>query len=169
MNQLMLFFLLFGLANAQYVQPVWFERIMAEGNAIGENVQRCFKREDVPPIPGIRCARRPKTCYFGTQTCPGGLPHPITRCGCPGSPDRFWECAPAPCPNDGPDPPAVNVDLTLESNDVDIFPGYTGGLEPAGSVKVKFYEDDSMLFSYDMSGLPRNCIDCAVSIHAGTF
>lgn len=77
---------------------------------------------------------------------------------------------PDPGPNPGPitDPnPAPAIDLTLEASDFDIFPGFTGNLEPAGSVKVKFFDDDSMQFSYDMSGLNVDCIECGVSIHTG--
>lgn len=60
-------------------------------------------------------------------------------------------------------------DLQLESYNFDKYPGYVGSLEPAGSVKVNFLPDESMLFAYDMAGLPSNCVDCGVHIHTGTL
>lgn len=60
-------------------------------------------------------------------------------------------------------------DLQLESFNIDRYPGYAGDLSPAGSVKVNFLADESMLFSYDMAGLPADCIDCGVHIHTGTY
>lgn len=59
------------------------------------------------------------------------------------------------------------TDTTLESIDLDIYPGYQGSLEPVGSVKANFQQDDSMVVSYDMAGLPANCEKCGIHIHTG--
>lgn len=164
MLALSLIFLLPVMANGQYIQPPWYDRIKAEFDAVGdEEVRRCFKRGDVPPQEGARCARNQKTCFFGTQSCPNGLLHPVTKCDCPGSPNNQWSCAQQACPT------GVDADTTLESNNLGRYPGYPGTLTPAGSVKVKFFEDESMQFSYDVSGLPANCDRCGVHIHTGKF
>lgn len=60
-------------------------------------------------------------------------------------------------------------DMMLMSDNIDIFPGYTGGFEPVGSVKVNFLQNETMLFSYDMAGLPSDCVECGVHIHSGEY
>lgn len=62
-----------------------------------------------------------------------------------------------------------NTDTTLESDNIGIYPGYAGSLKPVGSVKANFLQVNSMLFSYDMAGLPASCDKCGVHIHAGEF
>lgn len=171
MLALSLSFLLLVLVNGGYVRPPWYDRIKAEFDAVGkENVKRCFKREDVPPTVGDICAESQKTCFFGTQTCTNGLLHPVTKCVCPGKPNTQWGCAPEECPPDnGGRSGSLPSETTLESNNIDLYPGYSGALRPVGSVKVNFFKDNSMQFSYDMSGLPANCDKCGVHIHTGEF
>lgn len=59
------------------------------------------------------------------------------------------------------------LETTLEGDSIDVFPGYDGSLAPAGSVKADFHEDNSLLLSYDIAGLPANCIECGISIQTG--
>jgi hypothetical protein len=47
------------------------------------------------------------------------------------------------------------------------YPGYSGPLEPSGSVKVHFFSDDSFTFSFHASGLSPDCVQCGVHIHEG--
>lgn len=99
MYSLLLSFLcLIALVSGQYIQPPWFNRIRGDFEASGQGpVRRCFKRDDVPPVPGVRCAENRKMCFFGTQTCPDGDLNPVTQCMCPGRPDNEWSCAPFSC------------------------------------------------------------------------
>lgn len=72
--------------------PVWWDLVAP--NFIGNNLKRCYKRNDTPPEQGSRCALRPKTCYFQTQECPGLGASPLIRCVCDA---RIWECLPVRC------------------------------------------------------------------------
>lgn len=83
---------------------LWWKRLME--NFAGTRLKRCFKRNDTPPTEGVRCARRPKTCFFGTQDCPNGVgPHPVTRCFCSGRDgEQVWRCGEAACPDLPTDP-----------------------------------------------------------------
>lgn len=84
-------------ASAQYVRPLWYDRLEEEDDS--GLLKRCFKRQGVPPQQGRRCARRPKLCYFGTQDCDGVGAHPETRCFCDGhAGSRTWNCTIETCP-----------------------------------------------------------------------
>lgn len=108
MRALIFSFLCLALStNGQYVQPPWFDRIREDFEAfVPGPVRRCWKREDSPPVPGETCAETPKTCFFGTQTCPDGELNPVTRCSCPGRPNNQWSCAPFSCESSTCAPPA---------------------------------------------------------------
>lgn len=77
----------------------WWD--LVNDNFVGTRLKRCFKRKGVPPVEGSRCARRPKTCFFGThQECPArdGTRIPATRCFCDGERgDQTWKCGPMDC------------------------------------------------------------------------
>lgn len=85
-----------------YDAPLWWDYIVGNFDDIDDEgpLKRCFKRTE-PPVDGSRCARLPKTCYFGdgTRECPGVGPFPDVRCHCDGAAgSRRWNCAPAACP-----------------------------------------------------------------------
>jgi len=48
------------------------------------------------------------------------------------------------------------------------YPGYTGDITPAGSVKVTFHKQTFTKLSYYLFGLQSGCTDCGVHIHEGT-
>jgi len=52
--------------------------------------------------------------------------------------------------------------------DMSSYPEYSGSLTPSGKVTVSFNDDDTFTFSYDVSGLEEDCVDCGIHIHAGT-
>lgn len=58
---------------------------------------------------------------------------------------------------------------SLEANDIGMYPGYGGDLEPEGDVQVDVFDDSSLKFSFNMEGLAPNCDKCGVHIHAGKF
>lgn len=84
--------------NTPTSQPTWWPRISRD--FVGTRLRRCARRFDTPPVAGTRCARRPKTCFFGTQTCPNDVgAHPVDRCFCDGEEGaQVWTCGPAACP-----------------------------------------------------------------------
>lgn len=91
-----------SVALTQYEEPLWWPVI--EATFDGEfNLQRCRKRTAMnnnqkrmgPPSNGERCARRPKTCFFGLQNCSNGVSYPETTCICN---FRTWQCDPVQCP-----------------------------------------------------------------------
>jgi hypothetical protein len=57
--------------------------------------------------------------------------------------------------------------LYLETTSLGRYPGYSGPLEPSGSVEVHFFHDDSFTFSFHASGLSPDCVKCGVHIHEG--
>lgn len=83
--------------NWTYELPVWWATI--ESTYEGDDLKRCFKRQ-FPPTPGITCATREKTCFFGNQMCTDGLQYPDTKCFCNGSKNSpgTWSCEPVVCP-----------------------------------------------------------------------
>ena len=48
------------------------------------------------------------------------------------------------------------------------YPGYTGGLDVEGSVKVEFLDEYVFKFEYDLKGLSVECSECGIHIHEGT-
>jgi len=52
--------------------------------------------------------------------------------------------------------------------DMSSYPEYSGPLTPNGKVTVTFNDDDTFTFSYDVSGLKEDCVNCGIHIHAGT-
>lgn len=72
-----------------------------------ENLKRCFKRDDTPPIHGSICSDRPKSCLFGTQICPGDEQFPQLHCACKA---EKWFCEPYNCPQCPEDPPSNTPD-----------------------------------------------------------
>ena len=84
-----------------YDPPSWLDYLVDNFADIdGEGpLKRCFKR-NAPPVNGSRCARNPKTCYFGdTRTCPDIGAFPDVRCRCDGEAgSQTWDCQPVACP-----------------------------------------------------------------------
>eukprot|EP00545_Synedropsis_sp_CCMP1620_P012614 CAMPEP_0119005798 /NCGR_PEP_ID=MMETSP1176-20130426/1933_1 /TAXON_ID=265551 /ORGANISM="Synedropsis recta cf, Strain CCMP1620" /LENGTH=157 /DNA_ID=CAMNT_0006957643 /DNA_START=880 /DNA_END=1349 /DNA_ORIENTATION=+ len=87
-----------------YELPPWWSLI--SGSFTGINLKRCFKRQ-FPPVVGVLCAKSAKTCFFGTQECPGTGPYPTMKCFCngDGSSPGTWSCEDVDCPPTYPTPP----------------------------------------------------------------
>lgn len=76
-----------------YRTPTWFNALKA--NKPDENIKKCIRME-FPPEPNAPCHSRPKTCYFGDQTCRDTASvYAATRCECASG---AWTCAAEPCP-----------------------------------------------------------------------
>lgn len=98
---LMAWHLMSAVVDAQHAEPTWWPLI--ERTFDGVNLQRCQKRNGItkplePPANGERCARKPKTCFFGGQECNNGVVYPDTRCFCN---NQIWQCEPELCPGGG--------------------------------------------------------------------
>lgn len=99
-------------------EPPWFKRISATFD--GVNLQKCSKKPKAPQN-NDPCSKKPKTCFFGNQDCPGVGPHPETKCVCT---SKTWKCEAETCPvvkaNDAPQlPNGCTADgvADLSSND----------------------------------------------------
>lgn len=73
--------------------PDWWDHVRQ--NFKGENLQKCSRRGDVPPVDGTSCAMKSKVCFFGNMTCTTVGPYPATRCECF---ERKWKCSACDCP-----------------------------------------------------------------------
>jgi len=52
--------------------------------------------------------------------------------------------------------------------DIDVYPGYKGNLVPRGRITIRFEDNESeFLVRYELEGLEKNCIDCAIVVHRG--
>lgn len=105
------------VVDAQWTPPAWWDLI---SDTFKGNLKRCFKRQ-VPPVNGTRCARTPKTCFFGDKQCESVGHYPEVQCDCE---DRVWTCDDSKCPeppenpnscpyvhNNSPDCPATKPPL----------------------------------------------------------
>lgn len=102
----------FKHAHAGYVEPPYFQYY--EDNIGCEHLKRCVRRED-PPVDGESCRPKPKSCIFGSQTCPsgdtttpGGTLQPNLRCDCR---NEIWTCKNFTCPTMDPICPLTKPDL----------------------------------------------------------
>lgn len=77
----------------------WWERLKESNSDM--NLKQCARRQGVP-LTGEKCAKKPKTCFFGTQDCPSIGPHPTFKCTCDGKKpyNGKWTCIPESCPVD---------------------------------------------------------------------
>lgn len=76
-------------------KPVWWEQVKSNFTSADPEarLKRCSKRKR-PPLEGASCSIKPKTCYFGSQKCPGDLNYPTLKCDCK---DRKWSCKDKNC------------------------------------------------------------------------
>jgi hypothetical protein len=102
--------------RSMYMKPLWWDTLKASYE--GNDLRRCFKRQDRPPTTGKKCSQKVKTCFFETQLCAGDVSFPNTLCHCDGKEGtQKWVCEDAACPiNLSPtkdvtiDPPPVVID-----------------------------------------------------------
>lgn len=77
--------------------PDWWDFI--QSNFVGRRLKLCRMRNNVAPETNDKCAKRPKTCFFGNQTCEVVPSAPTMRCFCPGlAGNREWQCESFACP-----------------------------------------------------------------------
>jgi len=62
----------------------------------------------------------------------------------------------------------VAGDRMLLAAEMDVYPGYEGGLNVAGSVRVTYRKDGTFKFRYNLEGLEADCEGCGIHIHEGT-